>query len=81
MSKPRTGEIYVTADLAEKLRMAADVTDATCADEYAEKVLTEHIAAMYPNFDEVLAEARKARKKVIEDAKDALRIEGDKLPC
>jgi short-subunit dehydrogenase involved in D-alanine esterification of teichoic acids len=80
MSKPRTSELYITAELAEKLRMAADVTDTSCADEYAERVLTEHIAAKYPNFDAVLAEARKARKKVIEDAKAALKIEGDKLP-
>ena len=68
----RSAEIYVQPTTIAKLRFLADVCKVSCADEYAEQVLIEHMAAMYPTLDAVMAKATAARKKVLEESKAEL---------
>lgn len=69
---PRSATIYVSHALAARLRFVAELAGKTCADEYAEQALTEHVAAMYPQLDAVMHRANEAKKKVLEQARQEL---------
>jgi hypothetical protein len=70
--KTRSAEIYITPALAAKLRFIGEVTGKTCGDEYAEQVLAEHLAAMYPQLDAVMRRANDARAMVLDQARQQL---------
>lgn len=68
MSDLRTNTIYVSHDLRLKLSLIAKKVKASCVDEYAEQVLTEHIKAMYgDSIDNAVAAAQKAWGKAIDE--------------
>ena len=75
MSAIRNAELYLPMELVSKLRFIADVANHDCADSYAAEVLEEHLAAMYPNLESVMDAANRARRKVLDEAKQALSVE------
>lgn len=69
----RTRSLYVNPRLFERLGLAADVEEATCVDEYVEKILTDHLAAKYPTLETEFEAVQKARKKMLEETRERLK--------
>lgn len=73
MSTTRNSELYVSWDTAKRLRFLADVESMTCGDELAESVLIDWMKAKYPDLDATMDKAERARRKVLDEAREELK--------
>lgn len=77
MSAIRTDKVYLSTESLRRLRFLADVNGFECVEDQLAVMIQYYMLREYPDLESVFEQANRARKKILEEARQRLRVRAE----